>query len=72
MFAKFFKDESGATAIEYAMVAGGIALGLVALIPKIGSSVKIDARRCADRRVIGINRSQRPREPDGLGRYQPL
>jgi pilus assembly protein Flp/PilA len=40
MFTKFFKDESGATAIEYAMVAGGIALGLVALIPKIGSSVK--------------------------------
>jgi pilus assembly protein Flp/PilA len=40
MFTKFVKDEPGATAIEYAMVAGGIALGLVALIPKIGASVK--------------------------------
>lgn len=40
MFAKFLRDESGATAIEYAIVAGGIALGLVAVIQKIGGSVK--------------------------------
>ena len=40
MFAKFLRDESGTTAIEYAIVAGGIALGLVALIPKVGVSVK--------------------------------
>ncbi len=33
-------DESGATAIEYAMIASGIALAVVAAITALGGSVK--------------------------------
>ncbi len=39
-FRRFFADESGTTAIEYAVVAAGIALVLVAALSAIGSSVK--------------------------------
>ena len=39
MVTKFRKEESAATAIEYAIVAAGIALGLIALAQKIGGSV---------------------------------
>jgi pilus assembly protein Flp/PilA len=34
-----FADESGATAIEYAMIAGGIAVVLAAAIQGLGTSV---------------------------------
>ena len=33
----FLEDESGATAIEYAIIAGGIALVIVAVVNGIGS-----------------------------------
>ena len=39
MFAKFrqfLADESGATAIEYSLIAGGIALAIIATVKGIG------------------------------------
>jgi pilus assembly protein Flp/PilA len=36
----FLRDESGATAIEYAMIASGIAVAIAATIVSLGSSVK--------------------------------
>ncbi len=39
-FRRFCANESGATAIEYAMIAVGIAVVLVAAVSSIGSSVK--------------------------------
>lgn len=36
----FLKDELGATAIEYSIIAGGVALAVVAAVNGIGSSVK--------------------------------
>jgi pilus assembly protein Flp/PilA len=36
----FLEDESGATAIEYAVMAGGIALVIVAIVNGIGSILK--------------------------------
>jgi pilus assembly protein Flp/PilA len=36
----FLKDELGATAIEYSIIAGGIALAIVAAVNGIGSAVK--------------------------------
>jgi pilus assembly protein Flp/PilA len=36
----FLEDESGATAIEYAIIAGGIALVIVAVVNGIGSILK--------------------------------
>ena len=35
MFARFFKDESGVTSIEYALIAAATGLTLVALMPAI-------------------------------------
>jgi len=39
MFAKFITDESGATAIEYAIIAGGIALVIIVAVDSIGISL---------------------------------
>ena len=40
MIARFFKDESGATAIEYGLIAAATGLALVAVMPSIKSSLK--------------------------------
>jgi pilus assembly protein Flp/PilA len=36
---RFARDENGATAIEYAMIAAGIAVAVVATVTALGSSV---------------------------------
>jgi len=38
-FAKFIKDESGATAIEYGLIAAATGLVLVAVMPAIESAL---------------------------------
>jgi pilus assembly protein Flp/PilA len=35
----FFSDESGATAIEYALIAAGIALAIIAAVNGVGTSL---------------------------------
>ncbi len=37
---KFLKDESAATAIEYGLIATGIALAIIPVITGLGSKVK--------------------------------
>ena len=37
---RFLRDESGATAIEYAMIASGIAVAIATTIVSLGSNVK--------------------------------
>lgn len=37
---RFVRDESGATAIEYAMIAAGIAAVIVAAVDALGQAVK--------------------------------
>jgi len=39
MFARFFKDESGATAIEYGLIAAATGLALVATMPAINTAL---------------------------------
>jgi pilus assembly protein Flp/PilA len=39
MFLRFLQDERGATAIEYALIAGSIFLVIVAAVASIGSSL---------------------------------
>jgi pilus assembly protein Flp/PilA len=39
-FRRLIRDERGATAIEYAMIAGGIAVAIVATVNALGVSVK--------------------------------
>jgi len=36
---KFFSDQSGATAIEYALIAAGISLAIIAAVNGIGSTL---------------------------------
>ncbi len=37
---RFIADESGATAIEYGLIAAGIALAIIAVVNGTGSSLK--------------------------------
>jgi pilus assembly protein Flp/PilA len=39
MFARFVKDESGATAIEYGLIAAATGLALVAIMPTVAAAL---------------------------------
>jgi pilus assembly protein Flp/PilA len=36
----FLRDESGATAIEYGLIASGIALSMIAVVNRVGGNLK--------------------------------
>jgi pilus assembly protein Flp/PilA len=38
-FLKFLTDQSGATAIEYGLIAAGIALAIIAIVNGLGSNL---------------------------------
>jgi len=38
-FIRFLREESGATAIEYGLIAGGIALAIVATVQGLGTTL---------------------------------
>lgn len=40
----FLNDEQGATAIEYALIATGIAIPLIAVLTSVGSAVQVPFR----------------------------
>ncbi|HEU4804395.1 MAG TPA: Flp family type IVb pilin [Nitrobacter sp.] len=40
LVARFLKDESGATAIEYGLIAAGIAVAIIATVNLLGTSLK--------------------------------
>ena len=39
MFSKFLKDESAATAIEYGLIAAGIALAIITAVNGVGTTL---------------------------------
>ncbi len=39
MFARFMQDESGATAIEYGLIAAGISVAIITVVGTLGSSL---------------------------------
>jgi pilus assembly protein Flp/PilA len=39
MFLRFLKDRSGATAIEYGLIAAGISVAIIAVVNGLGSSL---------------------------------
>lgn len=39
LIARFVKDQSGATAIEYGLIAAGISLAIIAVVNGLGSSL---------------------------------
>jgi pilus assembly protein Flp/PilA len=40
LIARFVKDESGATAIEYGLIAAGISVAIIAVVQGLGSKLK--------------------------------
>ena len=40
MLQKFLKDESGATAIEYGLIAAGISVAIIAVVQGLGTKLK--------------------------------
>ena len=51
LIARFLRDESGATAIEYALIAAGIALVIIVAVNSIGSALDAKLNAAAS----GIN-----------------
>ena len=39
LFARFLKDEAGATAIEYGLIAAGISITIIAVVNGIGTNL---------------------------------
>jgi pilus assembly protein Flp/PilA len=39
LIARFVKDESGATAIEYGLIAAGISLAIIAIVNSLGTNL---------------------------------
>jgi pilus assembly protein Flp/PilA len=39
LFARFLKDQSGATAFEYGLIAAGIALAIIAVVNGLGANL---------------------------------
>jgi len=39
LFARFVKDESGATAIEYGLIAAGISVTIIAVVNGLGTNL---------------------------------
>jgi pilus assembly protein Flp/PilA len=39
LIARFVKDQSGATAIEYGLIAAGISLAIIAIVNGLGSNL---------------------------------
>jgi len=40
LLARFVKDESGATAVEYGLIAAGISVAIIAVIQGLGNNLK--------------------------------
>jgi len=45
---RFLKDESGATAIEYGLIAAGIAVVIIAAVSSLGSQVSTTFKTISD------------------------
>jgi pilus assembly protein Flp/PilA len=40
LFGQFLRDQSGATAIEYGLIAAGISVAIIAVVNSLGSQLK--------------------------------
>lgn len=40
LFSRFLKDQSGATAIEYGLIAAGIAVVIITAVQSVGTALK--------------------------------
>ncbi len=47
-FREFFRDDSGATAIEYALIASGIAAAIIAVVVGLGTQLQLKYQSVSD------------------------
>jgi pilus assembly protein Flp/PilA len=52
LFSRFVRDESGATAIEYGLIAAGIAVIIITAVQLVGSNLN-DTFTCVSKAVSG-------------------
>jgi pilus assembly protein Flp/PilA len=45
LFRRFIRDESGATAIEYGLIAAGISVAIITVVASVGSSLNTTSSR---------------------------
>ena len=50
---RFAKDESGATAIEYGLIAAGISIAIIAVVNSLGSTLNTKFKEIEDKLVAG-------------------
>ena len=48
LFSRFVKDESGATAIEYGLIAGLISVVIITAVTKLGTNISAKFNAIAD------------------------
>jgi pilus assembly protein Flp/PilA len=47
-FNRFLRDESGATAIEYGLIAAGISIAILAVVTQVGTSLNTTFQKVKD------------------------
>jgi pilus assembly protein Flp/PilA len=48
LFARFLKDNSGATAIEYGLIAAGISVAIIAVVNGLGTTLNAKFKSISD------------------------
>jgi len=54
-FMSFCRNETGATAIEYGLIAAGISIAIIVAVTGLGSSADGASRRPANRTAMGLH-----------------
>ncbi len=49
LFSRFVRDESGATAIEYGLIAAGIAVAIITVVGTVGTNLTSTFQTVADK-----------------------
>ena len=54
ILSRFVKDESGATAIEYGLIAAGISVAIIAVVQGLGTKLKAHVQQRFDRPQVSF------------------
>ena len=65
LVSRFVKDESGATAIEYGLIAAGISVAIIAVVNGLGTKLNIDLQQHFQRSLSKRARHAQLREGSG-------
>ena len=65
IFSRFVKDESGATAIEYGLIAAGISVAIIAVVQGLGTQAEHHVQQRFDRPQVRLAYAAVLREGSG-------